>query len=80
MNFPTLVELVMTQSDDHINMRLILQLISDISKVLQKLLKYLNGTNILATFVLPSALVFLDIFTLNLNDSESAKVAFGSCL
>ena len=42
----------MTQSLDQVKMRLILQLINDISRVLQKLLKYFNGTAISTFFVL----------------------------
>ena len=40
-NFPTPVELVITQVDDHVKMRLISQLINGISRVLQKLLSVL---------------------------------------
>ena len=40
-NFPTPVELVITQVDDHVKMRLISQLINGISRVLQKLLSIL---------------------------------------
>ena len=39
-------------------MRLTLQLINDISRVLQKLLKYFNGTIVSIPFVLPSAGVY----------------------
>ena len=44
------------------------------------MLKYFNNTIILTPFVLPSARVFLFIFILALNDSESAKVSLGSFL
>ena len=71
-NFPAPVELVITQVDDHVKIRLTSQLINGISRVLQKLLKYFNGTIILTSFVLPPAGVFPVIFTLDLNDSESA--------
>ena len=54
-------------------MRLISQLINGISRVLQKLLKYFNGTIISTSFVLPSGGVFPVIFILDLNDSESVK-------
>ena len=54
-------------------MRLISQLINGISRVLQKLLKYFNGTIISTSFVLPSVGVFPVIFILDLNDSESVK-------
>ena len=39
-------------------MRLTLQLINGISRVLQKLLKYFNGTIVSTPFVLPSAGVY----------------------
>ena len=50
------------------------QLINGISRVLQKLLKYFNGTIILTSFVLPPAGMFPVIYTLGLNDSDSAKL------
>ena len=58
-------------------MRLISQLIKGISRVLQKLLKYFNGTIISTSFVLPSAGVFPIIFILDLNDLEAVKLSFG---
>ena len=61
-------------------MRLISQLIKEISRVLQKLLKYLYGTVILTSFILPFLGVLLVSSTLDLNDSESAKVSFDSSL
>ena len=61
-------------------MRLTSQLINDISRVVQKLLKYFNGTIISTSFSLPVAAAFSVIFTLDLNDSESAKLSFGSSL
>ena len=79
-NLPAPVELVITQVDDHVKMRLTSQLINGISRVLQKLLKYFNGTIISTSFVLPIAGVFPVIFTLDLNDSESAKLSFDSSL
>ena len=39
-NVPVPVELLITQIDDHVKMRLISQLINDISKVLEKLLYF----------------------------------------
>ena len=39
-------------------MRLISQLIKGISRVLQKLIQYFNGTTILTTFVYPAPGVF----------------------
>ena len=53
-------------------------LIKVISRVLQKLLKDFDGTAISTPFVLPSSGVFSVIFALDLNDSESFKVLFGS--
>ena len=66
------VELVITQVDGHVKKRLTSQLINGISRVLQKLLKSFNGTIILTYFVLPPAGMLPVIFTLDLNDSESA--------
>ena len=80
VNFLLPVELIITQVDDHVKKRLTSQLITGISRVLQKLFKYFNGTIILTSFVLPPAEVFLVIFTLDLNDSEFAKLSFGSSL
>ena len=47
-------------------MRLILQLIRNISRVLPKLLKYFIGTIILTSFVQPAAILPV-IFCVNLN-------------
>ena len=44
------------------------------ARVLQKLLKYFNDTAISTYFVLPSSGDFLVVFTVDLNDSELAKV------
>ena len=66
--------------DDQDKIRLISQLIKGISRVLQKLLKYFNGTAVLTSFVLPSSGVFPVIFNLDLSDLESVKVTFGSYL
>ena len=62
---PAPVELVITQVDDHVNWRIISQLINGISRVLQKLLKYFDSTIISTSFVLPSSGVFPVIFVLN---------------
>ena len=51
-NLSAPVELVITQVDDHVKIRLTSQLINDVSRVIQKLLKYFNGTIILTSFVL----------------------------
>ena len=77
VNLPSSVELVIIQADDYVKKRLTSPLINGISRVLQK---YFNGTSILTSFALPSAGVLLVIFTLNLNDLESAKLLFGSSL
>ena len=61
-------------------MRLSSQVINGLSRVLQKLLKSLNGTTISTTFVLPLVGVFTVIFTLDLNNSKSVKLLFGSFL
>ena len=50
---------------DQVNMRLILQLIKGILRVLQKVLKYFNET-IISTFSVPPATVLPVIFCLNL--------------
>ena len=52
----------MTQVNHHVRMKLTSLLITDVSKVLQKLLKYFNGTAISKFFVLPSVGVFPVIF------------------
>ena len=80
VNFPSPVELAVTQVDDHVKERLIWKLINGTSGVLQKLRKYFNGTIILTSFVLPLAGVFPVIFSLDLNDLEFAKLSFGSSL
>ena len=61
-------------------MRLSSQVINGLSRVLQKLLKSLNGTTISTIFVLPLVGVFTVIFTLDLNNSKSVKLLFGSFL
>ena len=70
----------MTQVDDHVKIRLTSQLISGISRVLQKLLKYFNGAIILTSFVLPAAGVFPVIFILDLIDSDCVMLSLGSSL
>ena len=49
-NLPTPVELVITQADDYVKMELTSQLINRISRALQKLLNFFNGTTILTFF------------------------------
>ena len=55
---------------DQVKSRLISQLINGISRVLQELLKYSNGTAILTFFILLEAGVFPVILDLYLNDSD----------
>ena len=55
-----------TKFSGQVRMRLVLQLINGIVRVLQKLLKYLNGT-IISTFFVPSSSAEPVIFCLNLN-------------
>ena len=61
-------------------MRLNSQLINDSPRVLQKLLKYFNGTTISIYLAFPPSGVFPVIFILDLNDLESAKLPLGSSL
>ena len=76
--FPVTEEL--TQVDDHVKTRFTSQLINEISRVLQKLLKCLNDTAISTFFVLPAAGVFPVIFILDLNDSDCVMLSLGSSL
>ena len=62
-----------------VRIRLILQLIKSISKVLQKLLKYFNGTIIL-TFFLPAFPVQPSVFVLNLNQALLLSAAGKSAI
>ena len=71
---------MLLQDDDQVSIRLISQFINGISRVLQKLLKYFNGAVISISFILLSAGLFPVIFILDLNDSESVKLLFGSSL
>ena len=70
LNFVAPVAEVITQSSDQSKMRLISQLINSISRVLQKLLKYFNGSANSTSFVLPAAGIFPVVLILNLNDSD----------
>ena len=64
----------MTQFADHISVRLVLQLISSISRVLTKFLMYFNGTAVsTCTVTLAVLIVTLD---LNLNDLESVMLSY----
>ena len=53
-NVPTPVELVITEVYDHVNIKIISQLIKGISRVLQELLKYFIKAIISTSFSLPS--------------------------
>ena len=64
--FATSVETI-TQFADQVKIRLISQLVKGISRVLQKLPKYFNGTIISTSFV-PSFSVWPVIFSLKLNE------------
>ena len=63
-NFVASVTLEITQSADQVRIRLLSQLIKNISTVLQKLLKYFTGTAILTSFALPGAGTFSSYFYL----------------
>ena len=80
LNFVAPVAEEITQSSDQVKMILISQLISGISRVLQKLLKYFNDTPISTSFLLPAAGVFPVILILNLNDSDCVILSFESSL
>ena len=64
----------MTHFADLVRMRLISQLIRDISRVLQKLLKCIDGTDIFAFIILSKSL------DLNFNNSEPVIESLDSCL
>ena len=66
----------MTQLDDQVRIRLISQLIKDISRVLQKSLRYFNGTTISA-FTIPQLLALAKNLALNLNELESVMGFLG---
>ena len=78
MKFVFSVAEEITNFFDQIKMRSIWQLINCIARVLQKLLKYFNGTSISTFFVLPLSGVFPVILILDLNDSDSVILSFGS--
>ena len=65
---------VITQVADQVRMRLISHLIKCTLRVLQKLLKYFNGTTTSRSVVSPEAGVFHIFLTLNLNKKLPAKV------
>ena len=70
VNNSTPIELVITELSDQVNTRFISQLINDISRVLQKLLRYLNETAVSASLVLSSTRALPVILAFNLKDSE----------
>ena len=61
-NLPAPAELIITQVDGHVKMRITSQLINGISRVLQIYSDILNGTIISTFFALSSAGVFPLIF------------------
>ena len=63
-NFVASVTLEITQSTDQVRIRLLSQLIKQISRVLQKLLKYFTSTAILTSFALSAAGSFSSYFYL----------------
>ena len=69
----------MTHIADLVRIRPISQLIRDISRVLQKLLKSFDGTVITAP-VMPSLLVLFNNLDLSLNASESPIGYLGSSM
>ena len=69
----------MTDTADLVRIRPISQLIRDISRVLQKLLKSFDGTVITAP-VMPSLLVLFNNLDLSLNASESPIGYLGSSM
>ena len=69
----------MTDTADLVRIRPISQLIRDISRVLQKLLKSFDGTVITAP-VMPSLLVLSNNLDLSLNASESPIGYLGSSM
>ena len=79
-NFVSPVAEEIIQSLNQVRLRLISQLIRDISRDLQKLRKHFNGIAFLTFFALPSARVFSIILILDLNDSELSIVVAGSSL
>ena len=68
-NFVSPIAEEITQSLDHVKMRLTSQLINGISRVLQKLLKYFNGISIWILPVLPLLSIWPVIFVLKLKES-----------
>ena len=67
------------QFADQVTIRLISQLIKSISRVLQKLLNYFNGTANFS-FIMRTLLVLSKKFNLYFNDSDSIITLFGISL
>ena len=63
----------MKQFADQVRIRLIWQLIKDVSRVLQKLRKHFKGKTVV-TFIITSLLVLSINLDLNLNVSEFYKI------
>ena len=63
------------QPTDQIRTRIISQLITGVSRVPRKLLKYFNGRVISTSLVLPLTVVLPVIFVLNLKVSESVMLS-----
>ena len=68
-----------TQFADQVTIRLISKLIESISRVLQKLFNYFNGTANFS-FIMRTLLVLSKKFNLYFNDSGSIITLFGLCL
>ena len=68
------------QSSLQVRLILVSQLIEVISRVIQKLFNYFNGTAILSYFELPLAGIFLVILNLDLDDLGFTIAAAGSSL
>ena len=74
LNYPAPVESVITQ------LRFVSQLIKDIPRVLQTLLKYFNGAVISTFFLLLPAGVLPVVLILNLTDLECFMLLYGTYL
>ena len=80
LNFVAPVAEEIILSSDQVEKRLISQLINGISIVLQKLLKYFNGTAISTSFVSLAPGTFPVILILNLNNLDCDILSFGLSL
>ena len=79
-NFACPVVEEILQSSLQVRLILVSQLIEVISRVIQKLFNYFNGTAILPYFELPLAGIFLVILNLDLDDLGFTIAAAGSSL